>query len=264
VPLRIGTCGWQYPDWRGVLYPPGVPQRAWLSAYAEQFCTVEVDAAFYRLPSRETFERWRSAVPEGFLMAVKASRYLTHVRRLAEPEEPVARMVDAARGLGAALGPVLLQLPPTLRCAPERLDTCLAAFPPDIRVTVEPRHASWWTDEAATVLRAHGAALCWADRGNRPVTPLWRTASWGYLRLHEGRARPGWSYGRTALRTWLERLEWTFPDDEDVFVYFNNDAEGIAVRDARRLLRLAGSGRSAPQPARSVTTLVPPPRGFVP
>jgi uncharacterized protein YecE (DUF72 family) len=240
VPLRIGTSGWQYDDWRGVLYPPGVPQRAWLEAYAREFDTVEVNAAFYRLPKRETFERWRSAVPAGFTMAVKASRYLTHIRRLQEPQEPVARLMEAARGLGAALGPVLLQLPPTLQCEPGRLAACLAEFPPDVRVAVEPRHVSWWVDEVADVLREHGAALCWADRGSRPITPLWRTASWGYLRLHHGRA--GWGYGRTALRAWQDRLAEAYAPDEDVFVYFNNDPGGAAVRDAR-LFRSRASAR---------------------
>ncbi len=239
MPLRIGTCGWQYRDWRGVVYPRDVPQRAWLSAYAQDFDTVECDNAFYRLPSRETFERWRSSVPDGFVMAVKASRFLTHLKRLSEPEEPVARLMEAAGGLGDALGPVLLQLPPNLKVDPERLATCLAAFPRDVRVAVEPRHASWWTDEVACVLREHGAALCWADRDSRPVTPLWRTTSWGYVRLHHGRARPGWSYGRSSLRSWLGRVEAAFLPDEEVFAYFNNDGQGVAVRDAHLLRRLA-------------------------
>jgi uncharacterized protein YecE (DUF72 family) len=236
VAFRIGTSGWQYKDWRGVLYPERLPQRAWLEAYAQEFDTVEVNAAFYRLPKRETFERWRDTVPAGFTMAVKASRYLTHIRRLQDPQEPVARLMEAARGLGAALGPVLLQLPPTLRCEVERLDACLAEFPPDVRVAVEPRHVSWWTDEVAAVLRDRGATLCWADRGSRPITPLWRTADWGYLRLHHGRT--GWGYGRTALHSWTERLAETWAPHEDVFVYFNNDPGGAAVRDARTFSRM--------------------------
>ena len=236
VGFRIGTSGWQYKDWHGVLYPEKLPQRAWLEAYAQEFGTVEVNAAFYRLPKRETFERWRETVPAGFTMAVKASRYLTHIRRLQDPQEPVARLMEAARGLGTALGPVLLQLPPTLRCEVERLDASLAEFPPDVRVAVEPRHASWWTDEVAAVLRKHGATLCWADRGSRPITPLWRTADWGYLRLHHGRT--GWGYGRTALHSWTERLAETWAPHEDVFVYFNNDPGGAAIRDARTFSRM--------------------------
>jgi uncharacterized protein YecE (DUF72 family) len=239
VPLRIGTSGWQYADWRGVLYPDKLPTRSWLAAYSQEFDTVEVNAAFYRLPKRETFERWRDTLPAGFLMAVKASRYLTHIKRLQEPAEPVARLMEAARGLGGALGPVLLQLPPTLQAEPERLDACLGEFPPDVRVAVEPRHTSWWTDEVRGILERRGAALCWADRDGKAITPLWRTTDWGYLRLHHGRT--GWSYGTTALRSWHERLAEAHSPTEDVFVYFNNDPGGAAVRNARWLQKAAGS-----------------------
>lgn len=239
--LRIGTSGWQYKDWRGVLYPDGVPQRSWLGRYADEFATVEVNNAFYRLPERSVFERWREQTPDGFVVAVKASRYLTHVKRLVEPAEPVARLVDRSIGLGPQLGPYLLQLPPTLQADPERLDTCLAAFPTAARVAVEPRHVSWWSDEVRAVLTRHGAALCWADRGGRPVAPLWRTADWGYLRLHEGRAAPRPSYGHSALGTWLDRIEdaWAGAGPSDVYVYFNNDHGGAAVRNARTMMRMA-------------------------
>jgi uncharacterized protein YecE (DUF72 family) len=188
--IRVGTSGWQYADWRGVLYPPGVPQRRWLETYAGEFGTVESNAAFYRLPARETFARWRDATPPSFVMAVKASRYLTHVRRLAGPDEPVARLLAAAGGLGPKLGPVLLQLPPTLAADFGLLGRCLRCFPAGVRVAVEFRHPSWWTGETRDVLAAHGAALCWADRRGRPVAPLWRPASFVYLRLHEGTAHP--------------------------------------------------------------------------
>lgn len=237
--LRVGTSGWQYADWRGVLYPTGLAQRAWLPAYAAEFDTVELNGSFYRLAKRETFEGWAAALPDGFTMAVKASRFLTHVRRLAEPEEPVARLMMAATGLGDRLGPVLLQLPPTLPVSVERLDACLAEFPPGTRVAVEPRHPSWWVQEVHDVLVARNAALCWADRLGRPVAPLWRTADWAYLRLHRGRGGDGWSYGRAALVSWLRRLREGFPSDEEAFVYFNNDPGGAAVRDACSFRRLA-------------------------
>ncbi len=127
--LWIGTSGWQYRDWRGAFYPERLPQREWLAHYAEHFGCVEVNNAFYRLPERSTFERWRKETPDGFVMAVKVSRYLTHIKRLKEPEEPVHRLLDRAEGLGDRLGPFLLQLPPNLRVDPDRLDACLAAFP---------------------------------------------------------------------------------------------------------------------------------------
>jgi len=196
MPVRVGTSGWQYADWRGGLYPAGVPQRLWLQRYAEVFDTVEVNNAFYRLPERSVFESWRDRTPPGFLVAVKASRYLTHIKRLRDPAEPVARLLGRADGLGSKLGPVLLQLPPTLQGDVELLQGCLACFPGYVRVAVEPRHRSWWTPEVRRVLSSYNAALCWADRRSRPITPLWRTADWGYLRLHEGDRHPGRGTGR--------------------------------------------------------------------
>jgi uncharacterized protein YecE (DUF72 family) len=240
MPVFVGTSGWQYKDWRGLLYPPGLAQNRWLSRYAEGFSTVENNNAFYRLPAPELFERWRDMTPRGFVMAVKASRYLTHIKRLADPEEPVERLMNAVRGLGDRLGPILLQLPPTLRAETERLDRCLRAFPAGVRVAVEPRHDSWWTDEVRELLERRGAALCWADRLGRPVTPLWRTAAWGYVRLHEGAATPRPGYGDQALRSWVRRVGDAWPGD--AYIYFNNDVGGAAVRDA---IRFAGFARAA-------------------
>ncbi|MGC0341918.1 DUF72 domain-containing protein [Streptomyces sp. SLBN-8D4] len=231
--LFVGTSGWQYKDWRGVLYPDGVPVRLWLEEYTEHFPTVEINNAFYRLPNRETFEAWRERVPGDFVVAVKASRYLTHIKRLKDPEEPVHRLMSHAEGLGDRLGPVLLQLPPTLRADTDLLDACLACFPASTRVAVEPRHASWWTPATRKVLEARGAALCWADVRARPVSPLWRTADWGYVRFHEGRAQAWPHYGRRSLETWAGRIGDTWAGDEDVYVYFNNDPNGAAVRNAK-------------------------------
>ncbi|TVZ88960.1 DUF72 domain-containing protein [Streptomyces sp. BK340] len=238
--LFVGTSGWQYKDWRGVLYPDGCPTRLWLEEYATRFATVEINNAFYRLPTRENFEAWRDRVPDDFVVAVKASRYLTHIKRLRDPEEPVHRLMAHAAGLGARLGPVLLQLPPTLRRDPDLLDTCLACFPAGTRVAVEPRHDSWWTPEVRGVLESRNAALCWADVQAHPVTPLWRTTDWGYIRFHEGRARPWPRYGRRSLETWVDRVATTWSDAEDVYAYFNNDPGGAAVEDAVAFGRTAG------------------------
>jgi len=240
MPMRIGTSGWQYRDWRGGLYPAGVPQRLWLEHYARHYQTVENNNSFYRLPSAETFASWRTRTPEDFVMAVKASRYLTHIRKLRDPAEPVARLLSAAAHLGPKLGPILLQLPPTLTAEPKLLDACLAEFrAAQVRVAVEPRHASWWTPEIQQILTAYDAALCWADRRGRPITPLWRTARWGYLRLHEGTADPWPSYGRQALRSWVRRLRQAWPGEEDVYVYFNNDPGGAAVVNSAVFAALA-------------------------
>jgi uncharacterized protein YecE (DUF72 family) len=237
--ILVGTSGWQYRDWRGRFYPGGLPQRQWLEWYAASFATVEVNNAFYRLPERTTFENWRNRTPDDFVVAVKMSRYLTHVKRLRDPREPVARFLDRAVGLGDKLGPVLLQLPPTLRADADLLDAVLAEFPPHVRIAVEPRDPSWWTPAVRDMLTRRGAALCWADRLGRPVTPLWRTAGFGYLRLHEGRGQPRPGYGRRALGTWLDRISRTFGPDCPAYVYFNNDPGGAAARDATTTARLA-------------------------
>ena len=269
MPLLIGTSGWQYRHWRGVLYPEGLPQRRWLEHYAQRYRCLEVNNAFYRLPERSVFEGWRDQTPDGFVVAVKVSRYLTHIKRLRDPEEPVSRLLDRAAGLGDRLGPFLLQLPPNLRADPERLDACLAAFGHEVRVAVEPRHESWWTNDVRDVLARHQAALCWADRKGEPIAPLWATAEWGYVRLHEGTADPWPSYGKEALAAWLDRIEQAWPGARaqsggsgtpraevrgaaaegraggagpDVFVFFNNDQRGRAVRDADQLANLADHG----------------------
>ena len=245
MPVLIGTSGWLYRDWRGKLYPDrGVPQRRWLEYYAERFGTVELNNAFYRLPQQDTFARWRESTPPGFVMAVKASRYLSHIRRLRDPAEPVARLMARAAGLGDRLGPVLIQLPPSLSVSVDLLRATLRCFPPEVRVAVEPRHPSWWTGQVRDVLAEHDAALCWADRLEEPVTPLWRTASWGYLRFHEGAADPWPNYRQRSLDEWARRLADTWSESEDGYVYFNNDPGGAAVVNAVTFARsLAAAGR---------------------
>jgi len=249
MPLLVGTSGWQYRDWRGAFYPPGVPLARWLDHYAATFPTVENNGTFYRLARPETFADWRARTPDGFLMAVKASRYLTHIRRLRDPAEPVGRLLAACAGLGDRLGPVLLQLPPTMPADASALEACLAEFATQAataglrgrapRVCVEFRHESWWTPDVRQLLTRHNAALCWADRRGRPLGPLWSTADWGYLRLHEGAASPWPHYGRQSLRTWLNRIEAAWPASADVFAYFTNDQHAAAPADALALTALA-------------------------
>jgi uncharacterized protein YecE (DUF72 family) len=264
LPLLVGTSGWQYRDWRGAFYPPRLPVSQWLEHYATRFPTVENNGTFYRLPAADTFASWRARTPAGFLMAVKASRYLTHIRRLRDPAEPVGRLLAAATALGERLGPVLLQLPPTMQADAGALDECLRQFSVQfaalaqsqsdgtacsqsgvgqrgrLRVCVEFRHESWLTPEIRDILVTRGAALCWSDRRGRPLGPLWRTADWGYLRFHEGRAKPWPRYGRQALRTWIGRVTDSFPPGADVFAYFNNDQHAAAPADADALMKLAG------------------------
>ncbi|MGZ6791742.1 MAG: DUF72 domain-containing protein [Mycobacteriales bacterium] len=242
--VLVGTSGWQYDDWAPLLYA-GVPRRRWLERHAEAFATVEVNNAFYRLPRREVFETWAARTPADYVVTVKASRFLSHVKRLRDPQEPVARLMDRVAGLGDRLGAVLLQLPPTLQRDVDLLDACLGCFPTGTRVAVEPRHASWWEPGVREVLERRGAALVWADSGGRAVTPLWRTAGWGYLRLHRGPADGTWDYGPDGVRPWARELAATWADDETVYAYTNNDPGGAALRDAAHLAAaLRGLGRT--------------------
>jgi uncharacterized protein YecE (DUF72 family) len=218
--------------WRYRYYPKGLAQTKWFERYAADFATVELNVSFYRLPKREVFESWLRRSPDDFVVAAKASRYLTHIKRLRDPAGSVEMFMDRATGLGRKLGPVLLQLPPDLQVNLDGLDETLAAFPAGVRLAVEPRHESWWTDDVEAILRKHGATLCWADRRQRAVSPLWRTTDWGYLRLHQGRGVSRPSYSRRALVEWVQRITTTYADDEDVFVYFNNDPGGAAIDDA--------------------------------
>lgn len=245
MPVLIGTSGWHYQHWKGGFYPRGVPASRWLAHYAERFDTVELNNAFYRLPEASTFSMWARTLPAGFVVAVKMSRYLTHVKRLRDPKEPVQRFMERARGLGPKLGPVLLQLPPNLQIDLPALDAVLDASPGRVRVAVELRHASWFVPATRELLESRGAALCIADTagGLGFNSPLWRTTDWGYVRFHAGRAHPHPCYGRAALEKWARRLAELWPDHSDVFAYFNNDEHGCAPRDARRFaLAVSRSG----------------------
>jgi uncharacterized protein YecE (DUF72 family) len=196
------------------------------------------------------FARWAASTPEGFVFAAKMSRFLTHVRRLRDPAEPITRFFARATPLGAKLGPVLVQLPPDLPVDPARLADLLACRPDGHRLALEARHPSWFTDEVFALLAAHDAALCLADRRGRPTGPVVRTASWAYVRFHEGRASPWPSYGDRALRAWVHRIDERWPGDADVYAYFNNDAGGAAVRDAARLSALVRRRACPDAPAR--------------
>lgn len=230
--IWIGTSGWQYKSWRERFYPPDVPQTRWLEFYVQHFDTQELNNSFYRLPTAEAFAGWRERTPGDFVMVVKMSRYLTHIKRLREADEPVSRFLDRVRHLGPKLGPVLIQLPPNLTDErfPE-LEHTLSLFPSAVRLAVEFRHDSWYHERTYDLLRRFNAAFCLADSPHR-FTPVVRTADWGYLRLHEGKAKPRPCYGERALEKWAETLASTYGPDLDVFVFFNNDPEGCAVRDA--------------------------------
>jgi uncharacterized protein YecE (DUF72 family) len=230
--LFVGTSGWQYKDWARRFYPPGTPTL--LGYYAGRFRTVEINASFYRLPERAVFEKWARETPEDFVFAVKASRFLTHLKKLKDPEEPVRRLMERCSGLGTKLGVLLVQLPGNFRRHDERLEAALQAFPADVRVAVEFRHDSWFADDIKRLLERHGAALCIADRRGELVSPLWRTADWAYVRLHQGELSPLPCYVTDTLKARARMLADVWGLQSDQFVYFNNDTGGCALDDAKR------------------------------
>ncbi|HKV88536.1 MAG TPA: DUF72 domain-containing protein [Candidatus Dormibacteraeota bacterium] len=236
--IHVGTSGWQYRHWRDVFYPRTLSQQEWLPYFAERFQTVEVNNTFYNLPEKRVFETWARRTPRDFLLALKMSRFLTHLKRLDDPEEPVHRFMERASALGSKLGPILLQLPPGLQSDTARLEDTLAAFPPEVRVAVEFRDPSWFTEETRAILERHGAALCLADSPRR-TQPAWRTADWTFVRFHEGSGLHPPGYSDEALRRWIDRLTELWTPAEDLFVYFNNDRGGHAIEDAVTFARLA-------------------------
>ncbi|MDI1480302.1 DUF72 domain-containing protein [Polyangium sp. y55x31] len=236
--LFIGTSGWQYAHWRGTFYPQSLPSARWLDHYAERFQVVEVNNTFYRLPEANVFRSWAERTPADFVFAVKMSRFFTHLKRLRDPDEPIARFFDRASALGRKLGPVLVQLPPGMKRNAGRLDAALERFPTSARVAVEFRDESWFVPEIESLLGRHHAALCVWDRGGLR-TPLWRTADFGYVRFHEGNAIPAPCYGARAMGVWARRIAEVWREPCDVFAFFNNDANTCAVQDAVLLARAA-------------------------
>jgi uncharacterized protein YecE (DUF72 family) len=240
-PVRIGCSGWMYDDWRGRLYPESEPKRRWLELYAEHFDTVEVNSTFYRLARREAVAGWVRQTPTGFTFAVKASRYLTHVRRLLDIDEGIRRFYEPIEPLieSGRLGPVLWQLPENFHRDDGRLEgwlDALGSVPPSLH-TIEFRHASWFAPEVMSALRKHGVALTIADHPKRPFQSLEATADWRFLRFHYGaRGRDG-NYSATELSRWADRIA-RWRRRETVFAYFNNDWRGFAPANAFALRKL--------------------------
>ena len=235
--VRIGCSGWVYRDWRGVLYPEKLPQRRWLERYAEVFDTVEINNTFYRLPSRDAVAAWAATTPPGFMFTVKASRYLTHVKRLTDLGQGVDRFYERIEPLADAgkMGPVLWQLPANFRRDDERLSDALESLPPG-RHCFEFRHESWFCDEVYEALRRNDVALVIGDHPERPFQPHELTASWTFVRFHYGRRGRRGNYSDRELDEWARRIA-RWRRRVEVWAYFNNDWRGHAVRNARRLAR---------------------------
>jgi uncharacterized protein YecE (DUF72 family) len=237
--IRIGTSGWNYNHWLGTFYPKGTRQRDLLAAYAERFETVEINRTFYSLPGTDAVAKWHAQSPAGFLFAVKASRYLTHRKRLKEPEEPVERLLGRIEPLKEKLGPVLFQLPPRWRVNPGRLERLLDELPGNHRYAFEFRDPSWHDEQILRLLSGKNAAFCIFDLAGKR-SPIELTAGFVYIRLHgPGGAYQGSYHGRT-LSVWARRMvEWR-DAGKDVYCYFDNDEKAYAPHDASRLKEMVG------------------------
>jgi uncharacterized protein YecE (DUF72 family) len=240
--LRVGCSGWNYKSWKGRFYPEELGANEWLRRYARAFDTVEVNNTFYRLPEESTFAAWRTQTPSGFLMAVKASRFLTHIKRLREPEEPLHRLFSRATALGPRLGPVLYQLPANFHRDLDRLETFLRALPrrhhPRSRTlllhTMEFRHPSWYVGETFQLLEQYGVALCLHDKADSTIVePV--IGPFVYVRFHGTSGSYHGSYSDAQLQVWADRLHEQWRAGRAVFAYFNNDLDAAAVANARTL-----------------------------
>ena len=244
--IRIGCSGWNYKHWRGPVYPPEMPARLWFDHYVTLFDTVEINNTFYRLPEPETFAAWHDRAPEKFLYAIKASRFLTHLKRLLDPEEPVIRLFDHAREHGDHFGPILYQLPGSFHRDLPRLDHFLSLLPrtlgevggtPDSLVlqhVIEFRHPSWYVDETYDILQSRSVTLCLHDKAGSAITePI--VGPIVYVRFHGPGGRYFGRYEIARIERWAARLCEQAQAGRDVFAYFNNDPEGMAVFNALEL-----------------------------
>jgi uncharacterized protein YecE (DUF72 family) len=232
--IRVGCSGWQYKHWRGDFYPAELPTTRWFEHYARTFDTVEINNSFYRWPDALTFAKWREKATRGFLYAVKASRFLTHMKKLKDPEEPIARTFENVRQLGPHLGPVLYQLPPRWPVNVQRFEHFLRSLPRNRLQTVEFREPSWYTDEILALLRKYKVALCLHDM-HGSATGRMVVGPFIYVRFHFGTQKYGGRYDDARLDEWAGWLSDRAEEGMPVFAYFNNDTGGHAPRDAVRL-----------------------------
>jgi len=261
--LRVGCSGWDYPHWKARFHPAAVSRARWLEAYATIFDTVELNNSFYRLPAPETFAAWAGRVPRDFIFAVKASRYLTHMKRLRDPAEPLARLLTHAEHLGGHLGPLLYQLPPRWMPDVHRLTDFVAALPRytpgdeapavgPLQHVIEFRHETGVTDQVLSLLAAHGVGLCLHDMPGGPIGAAARavTSDLVYVRFHGATHKYAGRYGDAVLDDWAAFLRPHVEAGRDVHVYFNNDIDAQAPIDAQRLRdRLCGCGAPTGGPA---------------
>lgn len=240
--IQVGTSGWSYKHWLGSFYEEHEKPGNYLVAYARHFRTAEVNNTFYRLPGKDAVRHWRESVPDGFVFAVKASRYMTHMKKLKDPEEPIQRLLDVVGELGDKLGPILVQCPPSWNRNPERLRAFLDALPGGYRWAFEFRDPSWFDEDVYAMLAEHNAALCIYNQDGE-TSPDRLTAGWTYIRFHKPAGENNWLYDRDTLAGWAETIERWASDGRDVYVYFNNDLDGAAPVNAHQLIELLEESR---------------------
>ncbi len=239
--IYIGTSGWHYSHWVGPFYPKGMPSEDFLSYYIGRFQTVEINNTFYHLPSQKTLAGWREATPQNFLFSCKASRFITHMKKLKDPGRSLPRFFTAMDVLGDKLGPVLFQLPPRWRVNPERLEAFLEQLPRGYRCAFELRDETWFTRDVSRLLSKYGAAFCIYDLDRRQ-SPIEVTADFVYIRLHGPDGPYRGRYDARVLRKWANKCTAWSRSGHDVYCYFDNDEKGYAAQDALRLHAAVESG----------------------
>ena len=236
----VGCSGWHYEHWRGLYYPGELPKPKWLSFYARQFNTVELNNSFYRLPSEKAFTTWRESTPDNFVFAVKVSRYITHIRRLKDSGSAVENFLSRADLLGRKLGPLLYQLPPSMKRNDELLKSFLSSLPTRYRHVVEFRHESWVEEAVFDILRTHNVGLCVFDMPGSSC-PLVATSDFGYVRFHGSEGLYSSRYSDEELSRWAEDIARLGHNVRASYIYFNNDAMAFAVQNAMTLGNLLGT-----------------------
>jgi len=236
--IYIGTSGWHYKHWIGTFYPEGTKDAEQFGYYLQHFDTVELNNSFYRLPAKETFANWRRSVPKDFIFAVKASRFITHMKKLKDPVESIEQFFDHVNALKEKLGPILFQLPPGWKLNLERLETFLSYLPKQYRYTFEFRNATWYTEEVYGLLRKHNCAFCIYELEHH-LSPEIVTADFVYIRLHGPGNKYQGSYSTATLQKWMRKCKAWLKEKKDVYVYFDNDQVGYAAFNAVKMRELA-------------------------
>jgi uncharacterized protein YecE (DUF72 family) len=237
VKINIGTSGWNYKHWRGRFYPEDLPQKEWLNFYMKKFKTVELNNSFYRLPSKEVFTKWRVSVPDDFIFSVKGSRYITHIKKLIDPEDALKYFIQNVKGLEAKAGPILFQLPPGWELNMDRFLNFMKALPKQFKFTFEFRNSSWWQPEVYLLLNQYNAAFCMYELGG-VLSPKEITADFVYIRLHGPGNKYQGDYDRNTLSSWAELFRLWKNKVKEIYCYFDNDQNAYAAKNALDLLKI--------------------------